>query len=157
MKPKILVLLAVLLVGCEGDDATVFFGSPPGTNVIGSWVGFTEITTADDIGTNTGSPADRGFTFPVFFDIAPNGRFTLITSGYATSFDEESERTCSGIWTREGYTISFFPTESCRALPMTRYVVGVVAPNGITLQANSNNNRTYSPITMRVFIRLDRA
>ena len=157
MKPKVLVLLAFLLAGCDDVDVEGVLGSPPSSNVIGTWTGITEITTAEDIGSNLGSPADRGFTFPVLFDIAPNGRFTLITSGYPTSFDDESERTCRGFWTRAGHTVSFFPTESCRALPMTRYVVGAVAPNGITLQANTNDNRTYSPLTMRVFIRLDRA
>lgn len=157
MKCRMLLLLAVLAAGCDDDEIGGVIGHSAQTSVVGVWSGFEEITTAEDPGSNTGSPADRGFSFPVLLEIRSDGRFTLITSGFSTSFDEESDRTCSGFWTREGHTISFFPVESCRALPMTRYVVGVAAPTGITLNASTGSQPFTSPVTMRVFIRLDRA
>ncbi|HET9440680.1 MAG TPA: hypothetical protein VFO52_10940 [Longimicrobiales bacterium] len=153
------LLAALAVAGCDDVPTHVFFNQPSSENLVGTWSGVEEITTAEDIGgSNVGSPADRGFTFPVLMNFEHNGRFTLITSGYSTSFDDESDRTCWGSYTRSSHTISLFPFESCRALPLTRYTLGSVLPNGITLQAHSTavNNPSASYLTMRVFIRLER-
>jgi hypothetical protein len=153
--------LLIVLAACDVDSINVFSSEPSPTrnlNLLGTWSGFAEITTAEDIAINTGSPADRGFNFPIVINLDTNNRFTLFTSGYPTSFSNEFDRSCVGIYTRGSNTISFFPNESCRALPMTKYVIGVAVPNGITLQANSNTvgNPAANYLTMRVFMRLER-
>lgn len=153
-----LPVLAALVAACGPEPTHVFFESPSVANLVGTWSGTEEITTAEDNSPNVGSPADRGFTFPVVINFDNQGRFTLFTTGYAASFDNDSDRTCSGAYTRKSNTISFFPSESCRALPMTKYSIGRVLPTGITLEASSNavGNASASYLTMRVFIRLDR-
>jgi hypothetical protein len=150
-------LLAVVVAGCDVDPTHVFFESPTDANLVGNWSGIEEITTAEDNSPNVGSPADRGFSFPVVINLTSDGRFTLITAGYPTSFDNQSDRSCSGVYTRRANTVTFFPRESCRALPMTRYTVGRVLPSGITLNANTNSVGNPAPyLTMRVFMRLER-
>jgi hypothetical protein len=154
------VMIAALLAACDVDVNVFSSDQTPSAdlNLIGVWTGFAEISTVEDIAINTGSPADRGFSFAVTINLEPNQRFTLLTSGYPTSFSNEYDRSCSGVYTRRSNTISFFPSESCRALPMTKYVLGVAAPNGITLSANSNayGNPAANYLTMRVFMRLER-
>jgi hypothetical protein len=153
------VVLASLLFGCGPEPTHVFFEGPSDSNLFGSWQGIEEITTAQDNASNIGySNSDRGFAFPVLINFEANGRFTLITSGYPASYNDESDRTCSGAFTRNSTTISFFPGESCRALPMSKYVIGRVLPNGITLEARSNSvgNSSASYLTMRVLIKLER-
>jgi hypothetical protein len=157
MKPASLIVLAALCAACDVDVTHVFRAEPSDENLIGTWSGIEEITSAEDNASNVGSPADRGYRFPVVMNLEDDGRFTLFTSGYATSYSNETDRTCSGIYTRRSNTISFFPNESCRALPMTRYVIGRVLPQGITLEAHSNTyGNSSSFVTMRVFMRLDR-
>jgi hypothetical protein len=160
MKRSHLVLLAAVLTGaCDVDPSHVFFQGPTDANLVGSWSGFEEITTAEDNSGNVGSPADRGFQFPVALTLDGNGGFTLFTSGYPTSFEDPDDRSCSGLYTRtDSRSITFFPHESCRALPMTKFTIGRVAPSGITLEARSTavNNPAANYLTMRVFIRLDR-
>jgi len=156
---QLALLVAGLTAACDDEPNLFFFQSPTDANLVGSWSGFEEITTAEDISGNVGSPADRGFQFPIALNMDGNGRFSLFTSGYPTSFDDPSDRTCSGIYTRtDSRSITFFPSESCRALPMTKFTIGRVAPSGITLEARSTavNNPAASYLTMRVFIRLDR-
>lgn len=155
----ILLMACCMVAGCDADPNAFFFQGPTDANLVGSWSGFEEITTAEDNAGNVGSPADRGFRFPILINLHGDGRFTLLTSGYPTSFNDPNDRSCSGLYSRtDSRSISFFPNESCRALPMTRFTIGRVAPAGITLEARSTvvNNPAASYLTMRVFIRLDR-
>lgn len=159
MKRIFSLMLVAGLVACEDKPTHVFFESPSDENLVGTWVGTIEITTTNDVGYNYGSPADRGFNFPVVIDLNDHGGFTLITSGYPTSFDNGSDRTCRGAYTRiDSRSLSFFPAAACRALPMTKYTIGRVAPDGITLTANANvvGNPSASYLPMRVFMRLER-
>jgi hypothetical protein len=151
--------IALLIGACDVDPTHVFFQSPSDANLVGSWSGMEEITTAEDISGNVGSPADRGHQFPIVLNLDASGRFTLFTSGYPTSFTRPEDRSCSGVYTRtDSRSISFLPNESCRALPMTKFTIGRTLPDGITLEAKSTavNNPAASYLTMRVFIRLDR-
>jgi hypothetical protein len=153
------VLLALPITACDVDPTHVFFQSPSDANLVGSWSGMEEITTAEDNATNLGSPADRGFAFPIVLNLESNGRFTLFTAGYPTSFQDQDERSCSGLYTRtDSRSISFFANSACRALPMPKFTIGRVAPTGITLEARSTavGNPAANYLTMRVFIRLDR-
>ena len=155
----LLLLAGCLTAACDAEPNAFFFQGPSDANLVGSWSGFEEITTAEDNAGNVGSPADRGFSFPIVINLESNGRFTLFTSGYPTSFDDPNDRSCRGSYTRtDSRSISFFPNESCRALPMTKFTIGRVAPAGITLEARSTavNNPAANYLTMRVFIRLDR-
>jgi hypothetical protein len=160
MKRLRFVMIAALLAACD-VEANVFPAEQTPSadfNLVGAWSGFAEISTVQDIATNTGSPADRGFSFVVTINLESNQRFRLLTSGYPTSFSDEFDRSCSGIYTRRSNTISFFPIESCRALPITKYVLGAAVPNGITLSANSNayGNPAANYLSVRVFMRLER-
>jgi hypothetical protein len=151
--------IAALMAACDVDPDAVFFQSPSDANLVGSWTGTEEITTAEDNSGNVGSPADRGHQFPIVLNLDATGRFTLFTSGYPTSFERPEDRSCSGTYARsDSRSISFFPNESCRALPMTKFTIGRTLPDGITLEAKSLavNNPAASYLTMRVFIRLDR-
>jgi hypothetical protein len=161
MKQLRYLIIAASLSACDIDSVNVFPEDQipsPDFNLVGTWTGFEEISTVQDIATNTGSPADRGYNFPIVVTLQADNRFTLFTSGYPTSFENEFERTCIGIYTQQNRTISFFPNESCRALPMTKYVLGAAVPNAITLSANSNSvgNPAANYLTMRVFMRLER-
>ena len=157
MKRLAVFLLAAVLACDDDNEFGLVTGGATAGNLDGLWFGVEEITTAEDPGLNTGSPADRGFVFPVLLDLRRNGRFELVTSGFQVSFDDESERSCRGVYVRQGHTISFFPEQACRALPLVKYSVGSVAPRGITLQANSRVPNNAAPyLTMRVFFRLDR-
>ena len=155
--PTILVALA-LAPACDADPNLFTFQTPSDASLVGSWSGFEEITTAEDNAGNVGSPADRGYSFPVVLNLDNNGRFTLVTSGYPTSFSNPDDRSCTGVYTRtDSRSIAFFPDESCRALPMSKYTIGRVAPAGITLESRSTavNNPAANYLTMRVFFRLD--
>jgi hypothetical protein len=153
------VAAAVVLAGCGPEPTHVFFGEPSESNLVGSWAGVEEITTAQDNASNIGySDSDRGFSFPVVINFEPNGRFTLFTSGYPASYTNDADRTCSGAYTRNSTTISFFPASSCRALPMNKFNIGRTLPSGVTLEARSNvvGNASASYLSMRVFIKLAR-
>ena len=160
MKHKLsTVVVAVLLFGCGPEPTHVFFAEPSEANLQGSWAGVEEITTAQDNASNIGySDSDRGYSFPVVINFESNNRFTLFTSGYPASYDNTTDRTCSGAYTRTSTTITFFPSKSCRALPMTKYNIGRTLPSGVTLEARSNTvgNSSASYLTMRVFIKLAR-
>lgn len=150
---------AALLAGCGPEPTHVFFGEPSESNLVGTWAGIEEITTAQDNASNIGySDSDRGFTFPVVIHFESDGRFTLFTSGYPTSSFDTEDRTCSGAYTRNSTTITFFPSYSCRALPMSKFNVGRTLQGGVTLEARSNvvGNASASYMSMRVFIKLAR-
>lgn len=153
------VAVATLMFGCGPEPTHVFYAEPSEANLVGSWSGVAEITTAQDNAANIGySDSDRGYSFPVVINFESSNRFTLITAGYPASYDNTTDRTCAGAYTRNSNTISFFPTRSCRALPMSKYVIGRVLPGGVTLEARSNTvgNSSASYLTMRVFIKLER-
>jgi hypothetical protein len=158
MKPISLLALAAVLTACDDKPTHVFFQSPSEANLLGTWVGTAEITTAEDIGNNIGAPSDRGFSFPVVITFGAGHRFTLLTSGYPTDFEDAYDRTCRGAYTHNSRSLSFFPEEACRALPMTTYTVGRVLPAGITLTARSNAAVSSATqfMTTRVFMRLNR-
>ena len=158
MKRFSFVLLAAGLAACDDKPTHVFFPTPSEANLVGTWAGTAEISTAEDISGNIGAPSDRGFSFPVVISFDDNNRFTLITSGYPTDFLDATQRTCTGAFTHNSRSISFFPVLACRALPMTTYTVGRVLPTGITLTARSNAalGSATQYMTTRVFIRLDR-
>jgi hypothetical protein len=151
-------MLAVGLAACDDKPTLIFFETPSEASLIGTWVGTAEITSAEDISNNIGAPSDRGFNFPVVISFDDRNRFTLITSGYPTNFQDQTDRTCSGAYTRNSRSISFFPVAACRALPMSTYTIGRVLPNGITLTARSNAATSSATqfMTTRVFIRLNR-
>lgn len=152
------LLLATALIACDDKPTHVFFEEPSEANLVGTWVGTAEISTAEDIAGNIGAPSDRGFNFPVVITLDGSNGFTLFTSGYPTDFEDGADRTCRGAYTRTSRSISFFPVEACRALPMTTYTLGRVAPGGITLTARSNSatGSATQYMTTRVFMRLDR-
>lgn len=153
------VAVGIVLSACGPEPTHVFFGPPSESNLVGTWSGVEEITTAQDNASNIGyGDSDRGFSFPVVINFEDRGRFTLFTSGFPASYTDASVRTCSGAYTRNSTTISFFPGEGCRALPMTKYIIGRVLPSGITLEARSNSfgNASASYLSMRVFLRLQR-
>lgn len=158
MKPFSYLLLAAAVAACDDKPTHVFFEAPSEANLVGTWVGTAEITTAEDIGNNIGAPSDRGFAFPVVITLDGSNRFTLITSGYPTDFQNGFDRTCAGAFTRTSRTVSFFPRQACRALPMTTYTLGRVLPTGITLTARSNaaTGSATQFMTTRVFMRLER-
>lgn len=150
---------AALLAGCGPEPTHVFFGEPSESNLVGTWAGVEEITTAQDNASNIGySDSDRGFSFPVVINFESNGRFELFTSGFPASYSDDEDRTCRGVYTRNSTSISFFPSSTCRALPMTRYNIGRTLPGGVTLEARSNvvGNASASYMSMRVFIKLAR-
>jgi hypothetical protein len=158
MKRFSCVLLVAALAACDDKPTHIFFEAPSEANLVGTWVGTAEITTAEDIANNVGAPTDRGFNFPVVITLDGSNRFTLFTSGYPTDFTDAGDRTCQGAYTRTSRSLSFFPTEACRALPMTTYTIGRVLPAGITLTARSNaaTGSATQYLTTRVFMRLDR-
>jgi hypothetical protein len=151
-------MLAAALAACDDQPTHVFFAAPTEENLIGTWVGSAEISTAEDIAGNIGAPSDRGFNFPIVVTFDESNRFTLVTSGYPTDFEDGTERSCRGVFTHDSRRISFFPAEACRALPMSTYTVGRVLPAGITLTARSNAavGSATQYLTTRVFMRLNR-
>lgn len=158
MKRFSYVMLVAALAACDDKPTHVFFAAPTEENLIGTWVGSEEISTAEDIAGNIGAPSDRGFNFPVVITFHDDNRFTLLTSGYPTDFGDGTERICRGVFTHDSRSISFFPADACRALPVSTYTVGRVLPTGITLTARSNAavGSASQYLTMRVFIRLNR-
>jgi hypothetical protein len=158
MKRFTYVMLAAGLAACDDKPTHVFFAAPTDEQLVGTWVGSEEISTAEDISGNIGAPSDRGFNFPVVITFDDNQRFTLITAGYPTDFEDGTERVCHGVFTHDSRSISFFPAGACRALPMSTYTVGRVLPTGITLTARSNAavGSATQYMTMRVFMRLNR-
>jgi hypothetical protein len=139
----ILALAALTLAGCDEKPSHVFFAEPSDARLEGSWVGVEEIQTMQD---------NNRFSFPILLQLDGNGRFTLFTTNYPASFDSETDRTCSGAYARSSNTLTFFPNQACRALPLTVFTLGRVLPGGVTLEA-----RTYTSFaSIRVFMRLER-
>lgn len=159
MKRKLAIIgtMAAIMgmTGCEPVDEVVVFDEPTHELLEGRWSGMTEITSADDIGTDR-SNNGRGFVFPVVLDLRKGGRFTLVTSNYPASYTDDASRTCQGTWQRSGQTLELFSFEACRALPVARYTMGRTLPDGLTLEASTRSAPTYTPANIRVSIRLER-
>jgi hypothetical protein len=143
-----------LAAGCGTKPDRIIFEEPSSDRITGVWSGIEEITANDDITSNIAFPGTGagGFSFPVIIQF--DGRnFTLITSGYATSSFDDRARTCSGVFTRSGTSIQFFPVQECRALPMNKFTVGRTLPNGMSLEARSNTTAsalaTYANVHVR--------
>ncbi|MGH7471519.1 MAG: hypothetical protein ACRENP_26505 [Longimicrobiales bacterium] len=144
---------AALVAACEDTNDPVFiFEESAGFDLVGVWAGVAEITTAEKVGTNFGG----GFTFPVVLSLRLDRRFELITANFPTSYFDESDRDCKGVYTVEGNSVRFFAEETCRALPLSRYSVGRVIPSGLTLSASTLNTVNQNNATIRVLMRLDR-
>ena len=140
---QILALTAIALVACDDRPPDIIFGEPSDSRLEGSWTGTEEIRTMQD---------NNAFSFPVLLQLENNGRFTLFTVNFPATYDNERDRTCSGAYARSGNSITFFPSQACRALPLTTFTFGRVLPGGVTLEARSNS----SYASYRVFIRLER-
>ena len=140
---SILALATLLLTACDDEPTHVFFAEPSDARLEGTWTGIEEIQTMQD---------NNVFSFPILLTLDGSNRFTLFTTNYPASYDDENDRTCSGAYTRRSNTLTFFPNQACRALPLTQFTLGRVLPGGVTLEA-----RTYtSYASIRVLIRLDR-
>ena len=145
---KHLQILAVFAMGlaaaaCGEEPTHVFWAEPSDSRLVGTWTGVEEIRTMQD---------NNAFSFPILLNLDDDNRFTLFTAHYPASYDNESDRTCSGAYVRSGNTLTFFPAHSCRALPLTKFTMGRVLPGGVTLEARSNS----SYASIRVLIRLER-
>lgn len=140
-----LAVLAFALVGlaaCGPAPERVFFEEPSDARLSGVWSGTEEITTDNDITPNENFPGPTagGFSFPVVVSFDTDGRFTLWVSNYSASFYNEGDRTCSGVYTHANASVQFYPSDQCRALPMSKYVLGRTLPAGITLEARTNTS-----------------
>ncbi|MGQ0813096.1 MAG: hypothetical protein ACT4O1_01360 [Gemmatimonadota bacterium] len=159
-KFRILAVLAVLAVAACGDvPERVFFEQPAPVQLTGVWVGTEEITTDEDIASNSSyGEYGKGFSFPVVIDFDGRGRFTLFTGNFPTSYRNEADRTCSGVYTQTSHTLRLLPNEQCRALPLTRFTIGRILPGGISLEARTGSSMSSlaSYASVRVRFRLER-
>jgi hypothetical protein len=143
MKKQIAVGILAALLGACGDVPTqVYLEQPSDNGLAGAWSGIEEITTDNDITSNINFPGTTagGFSFPVVILFDGHGQFTLLTSNYPTSYQNEEDRSCRGVYTRSGSSLSLYPASQCRALPMYKYVLGRTLPDGITLEARTNTS-----------------
>ena len=150
MKYLLLCAGALLLTtGCDVEPTHVFASEPSNTRLEGVWTGTEQISTVQD---------NMTFSFPVVLQLDADGRFTLFTSNYPASYSDNTDRTCSGVYTRSGNSIAFYPRESCRALPLTSFTLGRVLPGGITMEARTSSipSSMGNYVSIRVLIRLDR-
>lgn len=157
---KHLRILAVLALAACGDaPERVFFQQPAPQQLEGVWTGTEEITTDDDLASNsTYSEYGKGFSFPVVVQFDGRGRFHLWTGGFPTSYLDPSERSCSGVYTQSSASIRLLPSRQCRALPLTNFTLGRVLPTGITMEARTGASLSSlaSYASIRVRFRLDR-
>jgi hypothetical protein len=143
MKKHILILAAAALCAACGDVPNqVYLEEPSDSRLSGAWSGVEEITTDNDITSNINFPGTTagGFSFPVVILFDGTNRFTLLTSNFPTSYDNESDRSCTGIYARSGSMLSLYPGSQCRALPMFKYTIGRTLPDGISLEARTNTS-----------------
>jgi hypothetical protein len=150
---RILPVLAVFTVACGEEPTHVFIEFPSFEQLTGTFVGTAEITTNNDISWNTVFGQAGGFAFPVVIQFDGVTRiFVLRTANFATSFNNEESRTCTGIFTKDNSTIEFFPDRLCRALPLTKFTIGRTLPDGITLEATTGAaiNQSASFVDLRV-------
>lgn len=157
----LVILTAGALASCDEVPDRVFFEQPTerqltgGNQLVGVWVGTEEITTDEDISYNINFPGTNGFSFPVVVLLEANGRFTLTTSNYPTSYDNDASRSCTGIFSHSNSTIQFFSQTTCRALPMTKYTLGRELSGGITFEARTNTSTlSYTYTSVHVIFHL---
>jgi hypothetical protein len=152
------VAVAVAVTACGPVPDRVFFEEPSKKNLTGVWSGTEEITTDDDITSNVNFPGTTqgGFDFPVVINFGTDGRFTLHTANFPTSYQYDEDRTCSGVYTHTNSTVQFFPSSLCRALPMTKFTLGRTLPSGISLEARTNTSgsamASYASVHVRIFL-----
>jgi len=154
MKHFIAAFFAATVVGCGDVPERVFFEQPSDAQLEGVWAGTEEITTDDDLASNgTYGNGGKGFSFPVVLQLDDRNRFSLWTSNFPTSYDDESDRSCSGVYTHSNATLRFFPSEQCRALPLSRFTIGRELGGGISLEARTGNSldplATYATVRVR--------
>jgi hypothetical protein len=159
MKKLSLISVAALVAACGDVPERVFFEQPAPQQLEGVWSGTEEITTDDDLASNsTYSEYGKGFSFPVVVQFDGHGRFMLWTGNFSTSYLDPSARTCSGVYTQSNASIRLLPSEQCRALPLTNFTLGRVLPAGITMEARTGASlsslATYA--SFRVRFRLDK-
>ena len=131
-----LIAVAVLVTACEPEDPFQIFQQPSNAELVGTWVGSAEITNPNDIGSNLNlGEQDRGFSFPVVINLRADRTFTLTTSNFPTSYEDEASRVCVGSWFRSNVTVEFFAVRTCRALPLTKLTMGRSIGLNITLEA----------------------
>jgi hypothetical protein len=152
-----LVAAAVLVAACDPNSPYMIFEEPSFSQLEGVWVGREEITGAEDIGANVNlGDQDRGFSFPVTLHLREDQTFTLTTSGYSTSYDDEFARVCSGSFTRSGTNLQFFPARTCRALPLPSFTIGRTLGKAITLEASTGTSLFPTSGSIKVRFNLNR-
>ena len=159
-KSRISAVLAVLAVSACGDvPERVFFEQPAPAQLEGVWTGIEEITTDEDIASNSSyGEYGKGFSFPVVLDFDGRGRFMLITGNFPTSYINPDDRSCLGVYTQRGHVIRLLPSEQCRALPLTQFTIGRTLPGGISLEARTGSSLSSlaNYASVRVRFRLER-
>jgi hypothetical protein len=150
----ILPVLAVsVVVACDDRPTHVFVEFPSFEQLTGTFVGTGEITNDTDISWNPTYGQAGGFAFPVVIQFdGLNRTFVLRTANFSTSFNNEEDRICAGIFTKDSNTIEFFPNQLCRALPLTKFTIGRTLPDGLNLDARTGPaiNQSQSFVDMRV-------
>ena len=137
--PGVALFFVLVFAGCDADAERVFFSNREFTQLAGVWSGTEEITSNDDIASNsTFEEYGKGFSFPVVIQFDRQGRFALWTGNFPTSYDDVEARTCSGVYTQSNGSVRLLPSAQCRALPLTSYRIGRVLPDGITLEGTTN-------------------
>ena len=164
MKLAAVLATAVLLAACgDANFPTQVQVEDPSPNrltndgTVGTWVGTEEITTDEDIASNQNFPGTNGYMFPVVVQLDGSGRFTLITSNYPTSYTNDADRSCTGVYSHANASIQFYSTTSCRALPMTKYVIGRDLSGRLTFEARTNTSTpTYVFTSIHVIFNLSK-
>ena len=142
MKQLSILAACVTLAACGPVPDRVFFEPPSDRQLSGVWSGTEEITTDNDITSNNNYPGTTagGFSFPVVISFDGNGRFTLYTANFPTSYRYEEERTCTGVYTHANSVLQLYSGTQCRALPVSKYMLGRSLPSGIRLEARTNTS-----------------
>ena len=112
------------LTACE-DDGTLVLVGPGFKGLRGVWTGFSQVSDAPAALSGLSQPTSTTFTFPVALELSHDNRFVLRTVSFPTSSGQlDGDRTCVGLFARQGRYIEFFPNDACRALPLHRYTIG---------------------------------
>lgn len=151
-------VLACVAGACEHDGTGLLVGGAGPATVVGLWTGTEEITGETDIRGGPVGAMEEGIRFPVALKLSKHRRFTLRVSRFPVSGGGSEDRTCRGVWERDGRTLALFPDSACRALPFAEYVIGRSLPDGMTLEASSGRTATggVQPGNIRVVFALDR-
>ncbi|HWV57566.1 MAG TPA: hypothetical protein VNZ57_08960, partial [Longimicrobiales bacterium] len=106
------------LAACEDDDdGFLVIVGPGGKGLRGVWTGFSQVSSGPAALSGLAEPGSTTFTFPIALDLGHDNRFVLRTVSFPTSSGQaDGDRTCTGLFARQGHYIEFFPNEVCRAL-----------------------------------------